>query len=74
MDSLDWKGLSKSQVRNNIIANAGKGAIILQHGGGGRGSDLRGTIQALPEVISIMRNRGYTFVTVPQLLQISPKK
>lgn len=74
VDSLDWKGLSKSQVRNNIIANAGKGAIILQHGGGGRGSDLRGTIQALPEVISIMRNRGYTFVTVPQLLQISKEK
>ncbi|KWX87085.1 chitooligosaccharide deacetylase [Paenibacillus riograndensis] len=74
VDSLDWKGLSKSQVRNNIIANAGKGDIILQHGGGGRGSDLRGTIQALPEVISIMRNRGYTFVTVPQLLQINKEK
>ncbi|AIQ69158.1 polysaccharide deacetylase family protein [Paenibacillus graminis] len=74
VDSLDWKGLPKSQVRNNIIANAGKGAIILQHGGGGRGSDLRGTIQALPEVISIMRKRGYTFVTVPQMLQISQEK
>ncbi|MNC24370.1 Peptidoglycan-N-acetylglucosamine deacetylase [compost metagenome] len=74
VDSLDWKGLSKSQVRNNIIAHAGKGAIILQHGGGGQGSNLRGTIQALPEVISIMRKRGYTFVTVPQMLQISKEK
>lgn len=74
VDSLDWKGLSKAQVRNNIVANAGKGSIILQHGGGGRGSNLQGTIQALPEVISIMHKRGYTFVTVPQMLQIAKNK
>lgn len=74
VDSLDWRGLPKAQVRNNILAHAGKGAIVLQHGGGGRGSDLRGTIQALPEVISIMRKRGYDFVTVPQMLQIPKDK
>lgn len=74
VDSLDWRGLPKAQVRNNILAHAGKGAIVLQHGGGGRGSDLRGTIQALPEVIRIMRKRGYTFVTVPEMLQITKDK
>lgn len=74
VDSLDWRGLSKAQVRNNILSHAGKGSIILQHGGGGRGSNLRGTIQALPEVITIMRKRGYTFVTVPQMLQVSKNK
>ncbi|MNO54425.1 Peptidoglycan-N-acetylglucosamine deacetylase [compost metagenome] len=74
VDSLDWKGLSKNQVRNNILAHVGRGAIILQHGGGGPGSNLQGTIQALPEVITIMRKRGYTFVTVPQLLQVSKSK
>ncbi|MFE4709384.1 polysaccharide deacetylase family protein [Paenibacillus sp. NPDC056722] len=74
VDSLDWKGLSKTQVKNNILSHAGKGAIILQHGGGGHGSNLRGSIQALPEVITSLRQRGYTFVTVPQLLQISKSK
>lgn len=74
VDSLDWRGLSKAQVRNNIVAHAGKGAIILQHGGGGKGSNLQGTIQALPEVITIMRKRGYTFVTVPYMLQVSKNK
>lgn len=74
VDSLDWRGLPKAQVRNNILAHAGKGAIILQHGGGGVGSNLSGTIQALPEVITIMRKRGYTFVTVPQMLQITKNK
>lgn len=58
VDSLDWKGLSKNQVRNNILAHIGRGAIILQHGGGGPGSHLQGTIQALPEVITIMRKRA----------------
>lgn len=74
VDSLDWRGLSKAQVRNNIVAHAGKGAIILQHGGGGKGSNLQGTIQALPEVITIMRKRGYTFVTIPYMLQVSKNK
>ncbi|WP_342435694.1 polysaccharide deacetylase family protein [Paenibacillus sp. FSL L8-0436] len=74
VDSLDWRGLSKSQVRNNILSHAGKGAIVLQHGGGGQGSNLRGTIQALPEVINVLRKRGYTFVTVPQMLQVDKNK
>ncbi|WP_151736335.1 polysaccharide deacetylase family protein ['Paenibacillus yunnanensis' Narsing Rao et al. 2020] len=69
VDSLDWKSLPKTQVRNNILAHAGKGAVILQHGGGGQSSNLQGTIQALPEVIRILRKRGYTFVTVPQMLE-----
>jgi peptidoglycan/xylan/chitin deacetylase (PgdA/CDA1 family) len=74
VDSLDWRSLPKAQVRNNILAHAGKGSIILQHGGGGRGSNLQGTIQALPEVITIMRKRGYSFVTIPQMLQVTKNK
>lgn len=42
VDSLDWRGLSKNQVKHNILSRAGRGAIILQHGGGGRGSNLQG--------------------------------
>ncbi|WP_379126982.1 polysaccharide deacetylase family protein [Paenibacillus sp. sgz500958] len=74
VDSLDWRNLSKTQVKSNILTRAGKGAIILQHGGGGRGSNLRGSIQALPDVITLMRKRGYTFVTVPQLLKLPVEK
>ncbi|WP_445670276.1 polysaccharide deacetylase family protein [Paenibacillus sp. FSL P4-0338] len=74
VDSLDWRGLSKTQVKHNILSRAGRGAIILQHGGGGRGSNLQGTLQALPEIIGILRQRGYSFVTVPQMLQVSKSK
>ncbi|WP_445667926.1 polysaccharide deacetylase family protein [Paenibacillus sp. FSL H7-0756] len=74
VDSLDWRGLSKTQIKHNILSRAGRGAIILQHGGGGRGSNLQGTLQALPEIIGILRQRGYSFVTVPQMLQVSKSK
>lgn len=74
VDSLDWRGLSKAQVKHNILSRAGRGAIILQHGGGGRGSNLQGTLQALPDIIRTIRSKGYSFVTVPQMLQVSKDK
>lgn len=70
VDSLDWKGLSKDQVKENILSATGPGAIILQHAGGGVGSELQGTIEALPEVISELRSKGYTFVTLPEMLGV----
>ncbi|WP_054955842.1 polysaccharide deacetylase family protein [Paenibacillus dakarensis] len=70
VDSLDWKGLSKEQVKRNILSTVGPGAIILQHGGGGVGTDLQGSINALPEIISELRAKGYTFVTLPDMLGV----
>ncbi|WP_235440448.1 polysaccharide deacetylase family protein [Paenibacillus sp. DMB20] len=70
VDSLDWKGLCKDEVKQNILSAAGPGAIVLQHAGGGVGSDLTGTIKALPEVISELRRKGYRFVTLPEMLGV----
>lgn len=74
VDSLDWKGIGKNEVIQNIMSNIRPGAIVLQHGGGGVGSDLSGTIQALPEVITRLQALGYELVTVPELLGISLEK
>ncbi|MDR0267590.1 polysaccharide deacetylase family protein [Paenibacillus sp.] len=74
VDSLDWKGLSKEAVKRNIMSTASRGSIILQHAGGGSSSDLSGTIGALPEVIRDLKKKGYTFVTVPNLLKIQKDK
>ncbi|MHA0858004.1 polysaccharide deacetylase family protein [Paenibacillus sp. CMAA1364] len=74
VDSLDWKGLNKEEVMKNILTHVGPGSIILQHAGGGVGADLNGTVQALPEVIKELTRKGYSFVTVPELLQINVKK
>ncbi|MEF3352767.1 polysaccharide deacetylase family protein [Paenibacillus sp. GYB006] len=74
VDSLDWKGLNKEQVLTNILSGIRPGAIVLQHGGGGYGSKLQGTIEALPEVIKALKNQGYELVTVPELLGIEKSK
>lgn len=74
VDSLDWKGLNKDKVKNNILNAAGPGSIVLQHAGGGVGSDLCGTIEALPEVIETLRAKGYHFVTLSELLHTKKNK
>ncbi|AOZ91064.1 polysaccharide deacetylase family protein [Paenibacillus crassostreae] len=74
VDSLDWKGIGKEEVKKNVLSHVGPGSIILFHAGGGIGSDLTGTIQALPVIIETLRNKGYTFVTVPMLIQTSETK
>lgn len=74
VDSLDWKGLSADKVEHNIVSATRAGSIILQHCGGGPGEDLSGTVQALPGVIQKLKNQGYQFVTVPELLHVPKGK
>ncbi|MBD2409917.1 polysaccharide deacetylase family protein [Nostoc calcicola FACHB-3891] len=52
---------------NNVLKGAKSGAIVLMHDGGG---NRQRTIQALPQIISGLKQQGYRFVTVPELLQI----
>lgn len=70
VDSLDWKGLSAEQVRTNVLAQVGPGAIILQHAAGGTGEDLSGTVAALPDIIHKLKNDGVKLVTIPELLDL----
>lgn len=74
VDSKDWKGLNKTEVKSNILSTVSPGSIVLQHAGGGVGADLSGTIQALPDIIHELRSRGYTFVDLNQLLHIKESK
>ncbi|WP_427051452.1 polysaccharide deacetylase family protein [Paenibacillus sp. TC-CSREp1] len=74
VDSLDWKGLPKEKVKYNILSAVKPGSIVLQHAGGGTGSNLNGTVEALPEVIEELRNRGYDLVTLDEMLKLSKEK
>lgn len=74
VDSLDWKGLSGAEVKTNILENVKKGSIILQHSAGGVGEDLTGTVEALPEIIEVLKKEGFNFVTIEELLSIPYKK
>lgn len=71
VDSNDWQGLSAAQIEHNIVGSVFPGAIILQHCAGSTNENLKGTVAALPVVIHALRARGYSFVTVPELLDAS---
>lgn len=66
-DSNDWKHATAASIAQRILRQASPGGIALMHdGGGNRGS----TVAALPRIIDTLRERGYRFVTVPQLLAL----
>lgn len=71
VDSLDWKGLNAEQVSTNILSAIQPGSIVLQHAGGGKGEDLTGTVEAIPEIVKKLRADGVKFVTIPELLDLN---
>jgi peptidoglycan/xylan/chitin deacetylase (PgdA/CDA1 family) len=69
-DSLDYARPSVPRLVNNVFSTARPGGIVLLHDGGGNRSQ---TVQALPEIIHRFRQQGYSFVTIPELLQMEDK-
>jgi peptidoglycan/xylan/chitin deacetylase (PgdA/CDA1 family) len=65
IDPRDWALPGVGDIEENVLDNAHAGAIVIMHDGGGNRSQ---TLQALPDIIETLRARGYTFVTVTQLL------
>lgn len=62
VDSLDWKDLSGTDIALRIVNRVGDGSIILCHNNGLH------TAEALPLVLSTLKNKGYSFVTVGELI------
>lgn len=71
IDSLDWRSLPPQTITTNVAKNAQTGGIILLHDGGG---DRSRTIAALPGIIRELKQQGYEFVMVPQLLEIKDQE
>ena len=74
VDSLDWKGLSAEEVKTNVLENVTEGSIILQHSAGGEGEDLSGSVEALPEIIDVLKKEGFEFVTIDEILKDKQEK
>ena len=74
VDTLGWKGISGGQsvqtVVSRVLSSLQPGEIVLMHCGSG-GDDPNDTstldADALPAVISALKDRGYQFVTVDAL-------
>ena len=62
VDSLDWQNPGVDQIVNRVVNNAVPGAIILMH------QAAYQTPDALPSIISRLRQLGYSFGTVTEIL------
>lgn len=68
VDTNDWKpGRTSQQILAAVKGHTVPGSIVLMHSGGGNRS---ATVQALPEIIRYLKQQGYEFVTVDQLLDV----
>lgn len=74
VDSLDWRQLPRDEVARNVLSNIHPGAIVLFHDGGHWTMNMHGTVQSLHQIIPILQKEGISFVTVPQLINISDRK
>ncbi len=62
VDTLDWKGLSGTEIFNRVKANVKNGSIILCH----NNSDH--ILEALPLIISYLKTEGYKIVKLSELI------
>ncbi|GIN89450.1 peptidoglycan-N-acetylmuramic acid deacetylase PdaC [Siminovitchia terrae] len=68
VDSLDWKSLNASAVINTVTRDVTNGSIVLLH-------DIHeSTADALPELLASLRNQGYQFITVSELIALQKEK
>lgn len=62
IDSLDWQNPGPDAIISRVVNNAEPGAIILLH------QSAPDTLQGLQTMISELRNQGYDFGTVTQVI------
>jgi len=60
---LDWKpGITAEEIKNRVLKNVNKGSIILFH------NDTKHTAKILPEIITSLKQKGYGFIPVSQMI------
>ncbi len=62
VDSLDYKGLSVDEIYSRITDRVQNGSIVLFHNG------VENTPEALDKILTKLKNDGYEFVTVSELI------
>ncbi len=62
VDTLGWNGLSAEEINARVMDTAAPGGIVLMHVGA-QSQDAA----ALPEMIRLLREQGYSFATIEDL-------
>lgn len=61
-DSIDWKEPPPEEITERVLNSTKSGSILLFH------NDLENTTEALPDILTSLRDKGYEFVTVSDLI------
>ena len=62
VDSVDWNKPTAEQITKKVLENTKSGSILLFH------NDLQNTTEALPNVLKGLKEKGFEFVTVDELI------
>lgn len=62
VDSLDWKDLSANEIVSRVTKRVKSGSIVLFHNQGLH------TAEALPTIIKTLKEKGYEFTTIGELI------
>ena len=62
MDSIDWKLRNETQIVNRVMKAVGDGDIILLH------DEFSESVSAALRIIDNLLAKGYTFVTIDELM------
>ena len=63
IDPKDWAGVPADTIEDCVVRGAHNGAIVLLH------LSAPHTCEALPNIIASLRERGYEFVTVTEMIR-----
>src|SRR5579884_3604674 len=69
VDPRDWSRPGRDAIIKTVLDTTHNGSIILLHDGGG---DRSQTVAALPTIITTLAQRGFEFVTIPQMIRHLP--
>jgi peptidoglycan-N-acetylglucosamine deacetylase len=67
-DTKDWKRPGAGKITYNVVSDTKPGDIVIFHDAGG---DRRQTVKAVENILKILDEKGYKFVTVSDMLRHS---
>ena len=70
-DTEDWKDPGVNVIANKVINGIEEGNIVLFHDGGGNREQ---TVKALEIIVPKLKEQGYTFITVSEMLQLQQEQ
>lgn len=62
VDSLDWKDLTEEQIIKKVVPKVKPGSIVLFH------NNAKHTAAALPAILKALKDQGYQFVSISDLI------